>query len=59
MLLQEYDFEVVTCTGMTNLDAHEFSSSPSREEQDLTGPDDMEIVIEKQFVDGTQQHTSY
>ena len=37
LLLQKYDFEVVHCAGITNLDADGLSSNPSPSDEDLTG----------------------
>ena len=37
LLLKEYDFEVVHCAGITNLDADGLSRNPSPSDEDLTG----------------------
>ena len=36
LLLQEYDFEVVHCVGITNLDVDGLSRNPSPSDEDLT-----------------------
>ena len=36
LLLQEYDFEVVYCAGITNLDVDGLSRNPSPSDEELT-----------------------
>ena len=58
LLLMENDFEVVRHVGIINVDADVFSHNSSPSDDDLTRPGDMEIVIERRLLVGTQLLTS-
>ena len=49
LLLQEYDFEMIHCVGIINLDANGLSHNPSSSNEDLIRLDDMKIVIKRRF----------